>query len=182
MDEESKEVSSNLMTLSEKMDLDLQENDFIKLFAVQHKKLTNEDLMELEAQRKDEEGQEEEELTEEPKRFMMQEMERGFSLLVETLLVFEAQDQNIERYIKVAAAIQNAIQCYRVIYDEKKRATTQTSLDHFFKKVDRIESSKEPEPVPSTLGMSEIAAFPPSPTADDPSALPSSTSSPSSSQ
>ncbi|XP_059778263.1 tigger transposable element-derived protein 1-like [Balaenoptera ricei] len=133
--------------------------------------LTDEDLMELEAQRKDKERQEEEEVTEEQKRFTMQEMARGFSLLEETLLVFEAQDPNVEWYTKVAAAIQNAIQCYRVIYDEKKRATTQTSLDHFFKRVDRIESSKEPEPVPSGSGVSEIAACPPSPIADDPSAL-----------
>ena len=36
--------------------------------------------------------------------------------------------------------------------------------------------------VPSTSGVSEIAACPPSPIADDPSALPSPTSSPSSSQ
>ena len=109
-------------------------------------------------------------------------MARGFSLLEEALLVFEAQDSNVESYRKVAAAIQNAIQCYRVIYDgEKKRTTTQTSLDHFFKRVDRIESSKEPEPVPSTSGMSEIAACPLSPTADNPSPLPSPTSSPSSS-
>ena len=83
---------------------------------------------------------------------------------------------------KVAAAIQNAIQCYRVIYDEEKRATTQTSVDRFFKRVDRIESSKEVEPVPSPSAVSEIAARPPSPIADDPSALPSPTSSPSSSQ
>ena len=113
--------------------------------AVQHEGLTNEDLMELEAQRKDEERQEEE-VTEEPKRFTMKEMARGFSLSEETLLVFEAQDLNVERYTEVAAAIQKAIHCYRDIYDEKKRATTQTSLDHFIKRVDRIESSKEPEP------------------------------------
>ena len=137
---------------------------------------------ELEAQRKDEERQEEEDVTEETERFTMQEMARGFSLFEEALLVFEAQDPNVERYMKVAAAVQNAIQCYRVIYDEKKGSTTQTSLDHFFKRVDRIESSKEPEPVPSTSGLSEIAACPPSPIADDPSALPSPTSSPSSSQ
>ena len=85
--------------------------------------------------------------------------------------------------MKVAAAVQNAIQCYRIIYDEKKELLfPQTSLDHFFRSVDRIESSKEPEPVPSTSGVSEIAACPPSPIADDPSALPSPTSSPSSSQ
>ena len=138
--------------------------------------------MELEAQRKDEERQEEEELTEELKRFTTQEMARGFSLFEEALLVFEAQDPNVGQYTKVAAAVQDAIQCYHVIYDEKKRATTQTSLDRFFKRVDRIESIKEPEPVPSASGVGEIAACPPSPIADDPSALPSPTSSPSSSQ
>ena len=72
------------------------------------------------------------------------------------LLVFKAQDPNVEWCTKVAAAIQNAIQCYHVNYDEKKSTTTQTSLDHFFKRVDRIESNKEPEPVSSTSGMSEI--------------------------
>ena len=40
----------------------------------------SEDLLKLEAQRKDEERQEEEEVTEEPKRFTMQEMARGFPL------------------------------------------------------------------------------------------------------
>ena len=138
--------------------------------------------MELEVQRKDEEGQEEEEVTEELKRFTTQKMAREASLFEEALLVFEAQDPNLEWYPKVAAAIQNAIQCYLVIYDEKKRATTQTSMDHFFKRVDRINSSKEPEPVSSTSGMSEIAACPLSPTADNPSPLPSPTSSPSSNQ
>ena len=42
------------------------------------------------------------------------------------------------------------------------------------------DSSKEPGPVPSMSDMSEIAAHPPSPIADDPSALPSPTSYPSS--
>ena len=105
----------------------------------------------------------------------MQEMARGFSLFEEALLVFEPQDPNIAWYTKAAAALQNAIQCYRVIYDEEKRATTQTSVDRFFKRVGRIESSREPEPVPSTSGVSEISACLPSPIADDPLALPSPT-------
>ena len=101
VDEESKEVFSNQVMLSKKLELDLQEDDFTELLAVQHKELTNEDLMELEAQRKDEERQEEEKVTEKPKRFTMQEMARGFSLFEEALLVFEAQDPNIEQYMKV---------------------------------------------------------------------------------
>ena len=80
-------------------------------------------------------------------------------------MVFESQDPNIEQDRKVTAAVQNAIQCYRVIYDEKKRATFQISLDCFLKRVDRIESSKEPEPEPLMSGENEIAAFPPSPIA-----------------
>ena len=35
--------------------LDLQEDDFIEILAMQHKEFTNEDLMELETQSKDEE-------------------------------------------------------------------------------------------------------------------------------
>ena len=120
VDEESKEVSSSLVTLSKKLELDLQEDDFTELLAVPHEELTNENLMELEAQRKDKERQEEEEVSEEPKRFTTQAIAREFFFIVEALLVFEAQDPNVERYMKVAAAIQNAIHCHHVIYDEKK--------------------------------------------------------------
>ena len=45
---------------------------------------------------------------------------RVFSLFEEALLVSEAQDLNIEWYVKVTAAIQIIIQCYHVTYDEKK--------------------------------------------------------------
>ena len=54
-DEGSKEVFSNLVTLSKKLELDPQEGDFTKLLAMQHEEFTNEDLMELETQSKDEE-------------------------------------------------------------------------------------------------------------------------------
>ena len=86
------------------------------------------------------------------KRLTVQEMAKGFSFFEEALLLFEAQDLTIEWYTKVAAAIPNATQCSCVICDEKKKkkATTQTSLDCFFNRVDRIESSKESEPVPLT--------------------------------
>ena len=109
----------------------------------------------------------------------MQEMARGFSVFEEALLVFEAQDPNIEWYTKVAAAVQHASQCHM---SSMRQSYYLDVTGSFFKRVDRIEPSKEPEPVPSTSGVSEIAAFPPSPIADDPSALPSPTSSPSPSQ
>ena len=81
VDEESKEAFSNLVTLSKELELDLQEDDFIELLAVQHQEQINEDLMESEIQGKDQENPEESSSsTGELKRFMTQEMARGFSL------------------------------------------------------------------------------------------------------
>ena len=51
-----------LVTLSEKLELDLQVDDFMEILVLHHEELTN--LMELEAQRTDE-GRQEEEVTEE---------------------------------------------------------------------------------------------------------------------
>ena len=53
-DEESKEVFSNIVTLSKKLEQDPQEGDFTELPAVQQEELTNEDLMELKAQERTE--------------------------------------------------------------------------------------------------------------------------------
>ena len=58
-----------------------------RTIAVQHESLTNEDLMELEAQRKDKCRQEEDEQTEEQKRHTTQKRTRGISLFREALLV-----------------------------------------------------------------------------------------------
>ena len=62
------------------------------------------------------------------------------------LLVFEAMDLNTEQYTKVATAVSSMTRT--------KRAATQASLDHFCKRLDRIESSKEPELVLSMSGRS----------------------------
>ena len=88
LDEESKEVFSNLVILCKKLELDLQEDSFIEFLFVQRKKFTNKDLMGLEAQKKGEERQGVEKAPD-TKRFTMQETARGFSLFEETVLVFE---------------------------------------------------------------------------------------------
>ena len=62
---------------------------------MQQDNLTNEDLMELEAQRKDEE-REDGKVSEEPKKFMMKEMEKGCSLFDKALLVSEKVEPNKE--------------------------------------------------------------------------------------
>lgn len=85
--------------------------------------------MEVEAERQDKEKKEEE-VTEEEKRFMMQEMAKGFSLFEEALLIFWGIGPEYESYTKVAA--QNAIQCYGVILRWEKKSYYQGVTGDFF--------------------------------------------------
>ena len=72
---------------------------------------------ELESQGKDKERQQEE-VTEELKRFMMQEMARGFSLF-ETRLVFEAKNPSVEWYTQTFR-MQSVLLCH--LWWEKKKS------------------------------------------------------------
>ena len=102
----------------------------------------------------------------------MQGMPRGFSLFE------EAKDL----YVELCSNSEFNPVLVSVMKEKKKKATTQTSLNHYFKRVGRTESSRKPEPVSSMSGMSKIAACLLIPIADSPSALASPTSFPSSHQ
>ena len=67
VDKESKEVFSNLMTFPEKLEGGLQEDTSLDSLLCKHKRLTNEGLMALEAQRKTKKKQEQKEIIEESK-------------------------------------------------------------------------------------------------------------------
>ena len=60
MDEDFKQIFSIFVTINQKLDLGLNEDNFTELLTGQHKKLMSEDLVEIEAQRKDIERQQEE--------------------------------------------------------------------------------------------------------------------------
>ena len=87
--------------------------------------------MELDTQRKDEERQKEEEEIEELRDSWCRKWQGNF-LYLRSTVSFESQDLNAVWYTKVEAAVQNTVQYYPVIYDKKNKATTKTSLDHFF--------------------------------------------------
>ena len=117
--------------------------------------------MELEAQRKDEERQEDEEVSEEPKRFTAQEIARGSSLLEEArggMISFwdSGPECKTVRELCSSCSEGNSVLLYHLWWEKKKELPP-------IKRIDRIESSTEPDPVPSASGMSEIAVCPPSP-------------------
>ncbi|XP_045137247.1 tigger transposable element-derived protein 1-like [Portunus trituberculatus] len=121
--QEQEEVVDNLISMSEKLELELEEQDFTEFFDDHDKELSNDELRELEKQRKE-----------------------------AALANFEEEDPNEERHAKVSAAVHDEFKCYRIIYEEKKKAVSKSSLHWFFKRVDKREATvpSTPQSVPST--------------------------------
>ena len=110
----------------------MEEEDFQELFESHSQELTNEELMELETSMQGPEEDEEEILP--VKKFETKLMADGFNFMEKALSIFENQDPNVERFSKVATSVRDSFQCYRIIYDERKKKTVQTSLNQFFTK------------------------------------------------
>ena len=131
--QKSKTIFENLIEIFNKLDIDLEEEDFEELLeSHSQQELTNEDLMELESTQGLEEKEDENEEILPVKKFETKLMAEGFSLIEKALTIFESQDANVERFSKVAMSVQDSFQCYRIIYDEKKNKTVQTFLREFF--------------------------------------------------
>ncbi|XP_068187801.1 jerky protein homolog-like isoform X2 [Antennarius striatus] len=109
------------------------EDDFETIFESHLDELTNEDLLALEeVQRRQEQQEETKEETLPVKKFETKLLEAAFLKIEEGLALLEGQDPNVERFSKVSRSIHEALQCYRFIYDENRKAT-ETSLDRTFK-------------------------------------------------
>ena len=157
--EEAKEVLSNSRSLSKKLELKLQEEDFPELLAVHTRTL----LMKTPWNWRPREGVKRDRRK---KRCLKNWRDSGcrkwqgvfFTWGGAIILAFEALDLNTKQYTKVATAVQTANQGYHVVYDkDRKSCSPGIRLDHFCQRLDRIESSKEWEPVLSVSGMSWIA-------------------------
>jgi hypothetical protein len=107
--------------------------------------LSNEDLMELEADKVAEqtEADAEGEPVEEPRPFNTKEMAIAFREIASAMARFEKMDPSSSRFLKVNREIDDTLACKKRERDEeKKRATVQSSLDTFARKAER--------PAPST--------------------------------
>ena len=125
VDEEFKEVFSNLVIFSEKLALDLKKDKFLGLLVMQPEELV--------AQRKDEETRGRS--NQKTKRFTMQEMARGCSLFEEAPLHFEPQNLNNTQSLQQPLKMQSSATVSSIMRKkrERERATSQTSLDYSFK-------------------------------------------------
>ncbi|XP_006635468.2 tigger transposable element-derived protein 1-like [Lepisosteus oculatus] len=157
-----KEVANKIVKLAQGLELEVDVVDIEGLIQSHAEELSSEDLMELEAQRLAEEAKEEDhEPVEEPKSFTPQEMSVAFREINTAMGRFESMDPNASRFMKVNRLIQDALACYREIYEEKKKATIQPSLDKFMRKFEW------PACAPSTSSAPCTSSEPPATLAPD---------------
>jgi len=110
------------------------------------------------------------------RKFTIKSMASAFETLEKAMVFFEDQDPNAERFAKVHRAIEDAVSCYRQIYDEKRYAAKQSSILQFLKKPVHA-STSSPASTPSSSSTPSRPSTPSrcsSP--DSPDALPTSTS------
>ncbi|KAK3875862.1 hypothetical protein Pcinc_019292 [Petrolisthes cinctipes] len=145
-------VAQNVVDLGTELLLELELEDVHQVLESHSEKLTNEDLINLELQKQENEDAYEEKVVPE-KHFSYKQLSEDFSLLDKVLASFESQDPNTGRFTKVYAAVHDAIACYRLIYDEKKKKDNSGAPrknGHIFKKVltvQAIESSTSTPPL-----------------------------------
>ena len=166
VEEVKNDMMESLVDISKGLQLDLEKEDFEEVLDSQSEELTNEDLIILEEQSRPEKEQEEAGAEEviPVRKFDTKLMAEAFTLIEKGLQLFENQDPNAERFSKVSTAIRDTINCYQIIYDEKKKKKTQTSLDSLFKPRRASTCAATPdEPGPSTSAPDDPAASPDSP-------------------
>lgn len=137
-------LTEKLVSLGNQLQLELEVDDVTELLESHGEELSSEDLIELEKQMIEEVEEEEEP---EPKRFTTKVLAEAFRMVEEAMSMIEGQDPNSARFTKVYRSVTDAMRCYKEIYEEKKKASVQSSLDSYIKKVERTPSQ---DPVPST--------------------------------
>ncbi|XP_038669700.1 tigger transposable element-derived protein 1-like [Scyliorhinus canicula] len=128
------EVQQEIITLAREVGFDeLDEADVVELLKSHGEELSNEDLMQLESHQAEEENRIE---MPHPQVLSTKRLSRAFQIMEEAMEIFAEDDPNRERSAKVNRAINDGINCYKEIYQQKKKKTVQQSLENFFKVVD----------------------------------------------
>ncbi|XP_064092997.1 tigger transposable element-derived protein 1-like isoform X2 [Macrobrachium nipponense] len=166
--EDLETVTKRIVWYSKKLGLAVEAKDIRELLASHGEELTSEDLIELEKQMI-----KEEEETPAPKlrQLSVEGLSKGFSHIEKGLALIEAQDPNMERFMKVRRGVMACLTFYRKTLQEKQmKKTVQCRLEAYFKKK---------SPTPSTIHNQEVMS---SPDSLEPEPEPVASSAPSDSQ
>uniref|UniRef100_UPI00358F6F9C uncharacterized protein isoform X1 n=1 Tax=Myxine glutinosa TaxID=7769 RepID=UPI00358F6F9C len=152
----------------DEVDLD----DVVELLESHGEDLSNQDLIELEQQRARERQEEAESPTPPPKHFTTKRLAEIFHYIDHAKEIMMEDDPNMERSLHAKRALDDAVRCYKELYERKKREAIQTSLYTYFKPPSSSTSSHE---TPSTSGQTpETKSTTPTAASETPSATPAS--------
>ena len=144
-EESVKDVTKKIVALSNTLNLGMEEADVNEVLDSHGEELSPEDLIELENSIIESEANIP---TPEPRRFSVKQLSEAFTKLEDVMSMFESMDPNVERYLKVSRSMNDAVRCYKEIWNEKKKVQFQTSLTTWFK-------ASEPAPEPETTVAEE---------------------------
>jgi hypothetical protein len=147
-------VTDKIVQFAEQLESEVDANDVEELTESHGNELSNEDIIDLEAAKVAEATQAEasQEPEEEPRHFITKEMTLAFRENASAMARFEKMDPIATRFLEVQRGVDYMLTCYGEIYEEKKKANVQSSLDKFVRKIER--------PVPSTSPQSSASQQP----------------------
>lgn len=143
-------VSNKILVLGKQLELDIDEEDIHELVGIETEEISDEELIELEEERSKEAEAEKGVIPEAPKEFTTKKLAEAFATINSGLRMLEEMDVSYERFARADRQIQDALACYREIYNEKKRQSIQSNHDILKNIVSAKPSTVVQAPVSST--------------------------------
>ncbi|XP_033613726.1 COX assembly mitochondrial protein 2 homolog isoform X1 [Fukomys damarensis] len=146
------EIGSNkILVLGKQLELDINEEGIHEIVSIKAEEISNEELIELQEERSEEVEAEEEVVPKQLKKFTTKKLAEAFATISRGMRMLEEMDGNYERFARADRQIQDALICYREIYNEKKKQTVYSKLDSIMKNtVPAKPSTNVSAPMPST--------------------------------
>ncbi|CAB3249245.1 unnamed protein product [Arctia plantaginis] len=131
------EITTDIVHFANRLpDIAVTADDIDDLLCSHSQELTDEDLIELEAQVQKEAIESQEIasfISNSEKELTLKKLSVAFANLENAMKIFEENDPNFERSFNVNNKICAAYQCYQDLYDSKKKEAKQSRTDSFFK-------------------------------------------------
>lgn len=123
-------VNNKILVFGKQLELDIDDEVIHELVGTEAEDHSNEEPIELEEERSKEAEAEEEVIPVAPKTFTTEKLAEAFATISSGVRMLGEMDVNYERFTKTNRQLQDALACYREIYNEKKR---QSKLSIFLK-------------------------------------------------
>ncbi|XP_019391383.1 PREDICTED: centrosomal protein of 89 kDa isoform X4 [Crocodylus porosus] len=160
-------IRDNIIELGRKIGFDeLEPEDIQELIDFNREELSNEDLIQMEQQRSHEEEEDAEEDVQPARALTSKGMAEAFKHLEAFLSYFGENDPDMQRSSAVARGVNNKVNCYRLLYNEKKKPKVELSMDSFFMKhttASTTDAAPQKNSQPSTSKSTETDTNPDSP-------------------